>query len=84
MSADISFEALPPAEIAAKAEAIGVKKAALPFWNMFFLDAAAGEYMPQTFIVPTGQRWIICVQAVTAGTTAGRRTAVEQHDASTW
>lgn len=45
MSADISFEALPPAEIAAKAEAIGVKKAGLPFWNMFFLAVLAGAFI---------------------------------------
>ncbi len=45
MSADISFEALPPAEIASKAEAIGVKKAGLPFWNMFFLAILAGAFI---------------------------------------
>lgn len=45
MSADISFEALPPAEIASKAEAIGVKKAGLPFWNMFFLAVLAGAFI---------------------------------------
>ena len=45
MSADISFEALAPAEIASKAEAIGVKKAGLPFWNMFFLAVLAGAFI---------------------------------------
>ncbi len=45
MSADLSFDALAPADMASKAEAIGVKKASLPFLNMFFLSILAGAFI---------------------------------------
>ncbi|MHC1784899.1 MAG: formate/nitrite transporter family protein [Anaerolineaceae bacterium] len=45
MSADISFDALAPAEMATKAEAIGVKKAGMPFWHMFLLAILAGAFI---------------------------------------
>jgi formate transporter len=45
MSADISFDALAPAEMATKAETIGVKKANMPFWHMFLLAILAGAFI---------------------------------------
>ena len=41
MSNDVSFDALLPAAMAAKAEDLGVKKAALPLANMFALAVLA-------------------------------------------
>ncbi len=43
--ADISFDALVPAEIATKAEAVGVKKANLDFLTMFALAILAGAFI---------------------------------------
>lgn len=45
MSADITIDALVPAEMAAKAETVGVKKATMPFWNMFLLAVLAGAFI---------------------------------------
>ena len=42
---DITIDALVPAEMAAKAETVGVKKAAMPFWNMFMLAVLAGAFI---------------------------------------
>ncbi|GIV66175.1 MAG: formate transporter FocA [Chloroflexota bacterium] len=41
----ISIDALMPAEMAQKAEAIGVKKANLPFWPLFALSILAGAFI---------------------------------------
>jgi len=45
MSNDVSFDALLPAAMAAKAEDLGVKKAALPLANMFSLALLAGAFI---------------------------------------
>lgn len=45
MSADYSIDALVPAEMAAKAETVGIKKASMPFWNMFVLAVLAGAFI---------------------------------------
>ena len=45
MSNDVSFDALLPAAMAAKAEDLGVKKAALPLANMFALAVLAGAFI---------------------------------------
>ena len=45
MSNDVSFDALLPAAMAAKAEDLGVKKAALPLANMFALAILAGAFI---------------------------------------
>lgn len=45
MSADYSIDALVPAEMAAKAEIVGIKKASMPFWNMFVLAVLAGAFI---------------------------------------
>lgn len=45
MSADITIDALVPAEMAAKAETVGVKKANMPFWNLFLLAVLAGAFI---------------------------------------
>ncbi|MFZ6018778.1 MAG: formate/nitrite transporter family protein, partial [Chloroflexota bacterium] len=41
----ISIDALMPAEMAQKAEAIGVKKANLAFWPLFALSILAGAFI---------------------------------------
>lgn len=45
MSDQISFDAILPAGMAAKAEDLGVKKAALPLLNMFVLAILAGAFI---------------------------------------
>jgi len=45
MSADLGVDALLPAEIAQKAEAVGVKKAGMPFWSVFALAVLAGAFV---------------------------------------
>ena len=45
MTQEMSVDALIPQEIAEKAEAIGVRKAALPFWPMFALSILAGAFI---------------------------------------
>lgn len=45
MSADITIDALVPAEMAAKAETVGVKKANMPFWNLLLLAVLAGAFI---------------------------------------
>ncbi len=45
MSADITIDALVPAEMAAKAETVGIKKANMPFWNLFLLAVLAGVFI---------------------------------------
>ncbi len=45
MSAEFNFDALVPAEMAAKAEAIGIKKAKLPFSNTLLLAILAGAFI---------------------------------------
>ncbi len=42
---NFNFDALPPAEMAAKAEAVGVKKAAMPFFTMAVLAVLAGAFI---------------------------------------
>lgn len=42
---EINIEALVPAEMAGKAEAIGIKKANLDFWTMFALAILAGAFI---------------------------------------
>lgn len=41
----VSIDALMPGDMAAKAEAIGIKKASMPFWNMFVLAILAGAFI---------------------------------------
>jgi len=45
MSQEFSVDALIPQEMAEKAEAIGVRKAALPFWPLFALAILAGAFI---------------------------------------
>jgi len=45
MNETISFDALMPAAMAAKAEDLGVKKAALPALKMFALAILAGAFI---------------------------------------
>ncbi len=45
MSEQVSFDALLPAAMAAKAEDLGVKKANLPWLNMLFLGILAGAFI---------------------------------------
>ncbi len=45
MYKDISVDALMPLEMAEKAETIGVRKAALSFWKLFFLAVLAGAFI---------------------------------------
>lgn len=45
MSAELNVDALMPADMAVKAESIGIKKAAMPFWNMFVLAILAGAFI---------------------------------------
>jgi formate transporter len=45
MSQEISVDALIPQEMAEKAEAIGVRKAALAFWPLFALSVLAGAFI---------------------------------------
>lgn len=42
---EFNFEALVPAEMASKAESIGIKKAGLDFWTMFSLAILAGAFI---------------------------------------
>ncbi len=45
MSAEFNIDALLPPDMATKAENIGIKKAAMPFWNMFVLAILAGAFI---------------------------------------
>lgn len=45
MSNQISLDAFPPAEMAERMEAVGVKKANLDFWTMFMLAILAGAFI---------------------------------------
>ncbi len=45
MSNDISLDAFPPADMAERAENVGVKKANLDFWSMFALAILAGAFI---------------------------------------
>ena len=45
MPQEFSIDALMPQEMAEKAEAIGVRKAALPFWRLFALAVLAGAFV---------------------------------------
>ena len=45
MSQEISFDVLMPLEMAEKAEAVGVRKAALSFWKLFALSVLAGAFI---------------------------------------
>jgi formate transporter len=45
MNNEFSIDALIPAEIAKKAEAIGVRKAEAPFWTLFTLAVLAGAFI---------------------------------------
>ena len=42
---EINIDAFMPAEMANKAEAIGIKKANLDFWTMFALAILAGAFI---------------------------------------
>ncbi len=44
-NSEINIDALMPADMASKAEAIGIKKAGLDFWNMFALAILAGAFI---------------------------------------
>ena len=60
----IRIDALMPAEMAERAETVGVKKAGLDFWTMFLLSVLAGAFIAlgavfsttATAITPGGQR----------------------------
>jgi len=45
MSDQIKLDAFPPAEMAERMEAVGVKKAKLDFWSMFVLAILAGSFI---------------------------------------
>ena len=45
MNGDFSIDPLVPAEMATKAEGVGIKKAAIPFWNSFALAVLAGAFI---------------------------------------
>lgn len=45
MTVDFNIDALLPADMASKAETIGIKKATMPFWNMFMLAVLAGAFI---------------------------------------
>jgi formate transporter len=45
MSQEIKMDALLPQEMAGKAEALGMKKAGLPFWQLFALAVLAGAFI---------------------------------------
>lgn len=45
MSAELQFDALPPAKMAAKMEDVGVAKSKLNFWSMFALAILAGAFI---------------------------------------
>jgi formate/nitrite transporter FocA (FNT family) len=45
MAQEISFDTLMPQEIAEKAQAVGVRKAALSFWQLFTLSVLAGAFI---------------------------------------
>jgi formate/nitrite transporter len=45
MAQEISFDALMPQEMAEKAQAVGVRKAALSFWQLFTLSVLAGAFI---------------------------------------
>jgi formate transporter len=45
MAQEITYDALMPQEMAEKAQAVGVRKAALSFWQLFSLSVLAGAYI---------------------------------------
>ena len=45
MSQEISVDLLMPQEMAEKAEAVGVRKAALSFWKLFALSVLGGAFI---------------------------------------
>ena len=45
MNGEFSIDAILPADMATKAEAIGIKKATMPFWNSFVLSILAGAFI---------------------------------------
>lgn len=53
MSAEFNVDALVPADMAVKAEGAGVKKANMPFWNMFVLAILAGAFIAMGAIFAT-------------------------------
>lgn len=53
MSAEFNVDALVPADMAVKAEAVGIKKASMPFWNMFVLAILAGAFIAMGAIFAT-------------------------------
>lgn len=53
MAAEFNIDALLPPEMAQKAEAIGVKKANLPFWPMFALALLAGAFIAMGAVFAT-------------------------------
>lgn len=53
MSAEFNVDALVPADMAVKAEAVGIKKASMPFWNMFVLAVLAGAFIAMGAIFAT-------------------------------
>ncbi len=45
MNGEFSIDPLLPADMATKAEAVGIKKASMPFWNSFALAVLAGAFI---------------------------------------
>lgn len=45
MNGEFSIDAILPADMATKAEAVGIKKATMPFWNSFVLSILAGAFI---------------------------------------
>jgi len=45
MNGEFSIDPLLPADMATKAEAVGIKKASMPFWNSFALAVQAGAFI---------------------------------------
>ena len=45
MNGEFSIDAVLPADMATKAETIGIKKATMPFWNSFVLAILAGAFI---------------------------------------
>jgi|WetSurMetagenome_2_1015567.scaffolds.fasta_scaffold109075_2 formate transporter len=45
MNGEINIDAVLPADMALKAETVGIKKATMPFWNSFVLSILAGAFI---------------------------------------
>ncbi|MHC1783560.1 MAG: hypothetical protein AB9891_12540 [Anaerolineaceae bacterium] len=45
MAQEISFDSLMPHEMAEKAQAVGARKAALSFWQLFTLPVLTGAFI---------------------------------------